>query len=125
MKPTTILLLISDQLVRSVFQETLEHEGYIVLSTGELGSAVTQLRQGDPDLLITRTYVSNMTGHEAAKYLRTKRPGLRVLIVGGLLDDDRLHYRDALEHFAVFPKAYTAAELLAKIREVLTHNPAA
>ncbi len=81
MKPTTILLLISDQLVRSVFQETLEHEGYLVLSTGDLGSAVTQLRQGEPDLLITRTYVSNMTGHEAAKYLRTKRPGLRVLIV--------------------------------------------
>jgi CheY-like chemotaxis protein len=125
MKPTTILLLISDQLVRSVFQETLEHEGYLVLSTGDLGSAVTQLRQGEPDLLITRTYVSNMTGHEAAKYLRTKRPGLRVLIVGGLLADDRLQYRDSLEHFAVFPKPYTAPELLAKIREVLAPNPAA
>jgi DNA-binding response OmpR family regulator len=119
MKTSTILLLVSDQLVRSVFQETLEHQGYVVLPTGDLGSAVIQLRQGDPDLLITRTYVSTMTGHEAAKYLRTKRPGLRVLIVGGLLVDDRLQVRDTLEHFDVFPKPYTAAQLLEKVKEVL------
>lgn len=122
---TTVLLLISDQLVRSVFQETLEHEGYVVLPAGNLGSAVTRLKQGDPDLLLTRTYVSEMSGHDAAKYLRTKRPGLRVLIVGGMMVDDRLQNRDLLDRFDVFPKPYTAAELLAKVREVLARNPAA
>ena len=34
---TTILLLVSDPVVRSVLQETLEHEGYTVLATGDLG----------------------------------------------------------------------------------------
>jgi hypothetical protein len=37
---TTIFLLISDHLVRSVIGETLEHEGYMVVATGDLGSAV-------------------------------------------------------------------------------------
>jgi CheY-like chemotaxis protein len=115
----TILLLISDQLVLAVIQETLEREGYLTLPTHDLGTAVTRLKTCVPDLLITRTYVSGMPGHDAAKYLRNKCPRMRVLIVGGLLDDDRLQRREALEGFAVFPKPYSAAQLLEKVREVL------
>jgi hypothetical protein len=44
---------------------------------------------------------------------------MRVLIVGGLLDDDRLERRESLEGFAVFPKPYSASQLLEKVREVL------
>jgi DNA-binding response OmpR family regulator len=116
---TTILLLVSDPLVRSVLQDTLEHEGYTVITAGDLGSAVDRLAEVTPDLLITRTYVEGMTGHDAATYLRTKSNGLRVLMVGGLLDDQRLKYRESLEGFDVFPKPYSAAELLQKVKEVL------
>ena len=116
---TTILLLVSDPLVRSVLQDTLEHEGYTVITAGDLGSAVDRLKEVTPDLLITRTYVEGMTGHDAATYLRTKSNGLRVLMVGGLLDDQRLKYRESLEGFDVFPKPYSAAELLQKVKEVL------
>jgi len=116
---TTILLLISDGLVLSVFREALEHEGYMVVPSGDLGSAVDRLKELTPDLLITRTYVSEMTGHDAAKYLRTKCPSMRVLLVGGLLDDDRLQNREALAGFDVFPKPYSATELMAKVKDVL------
>ena len=119
MLTTTILLLVSDPLVRSVLQDTLEHEGYTVITAGDLGSAVDRLTEVTPDLLITRTYVEGMTGHDAATYLRTKSNGLRVLMVGGLLDDQRLKYRESLEGFDVFPKPYSAAELLQKVKEVL------
>jgi DNA-binding response OmpR family regulator len=115
----TILLLISDQLVLAVIQEVLEREGYLVLPTHDLGTAVIRLKTCAPDLLITRTYVSGMPGHDAAKYLRKKCPRMRVLIVGGLLDDDRLERRESLEGFAVFPKPYSASQLLEKVREVL------
>ena len=116
---TTILLLVSDPLVRSVLQDTLEHEGYTVVTAGDLGSAVDRLKEIRPDLLITRTYVEGMPGHDAATYLRTKSNGLRVLMVGGLLDDPRLKYRASLEGFDVFPKPYSPAELLQKVKDVL------
>jgi DNA-binding response OmpR family regulator len=116
---TTILLLVSDPLVRSVLQDTLEHEGYTVVTAGDLGSAVDRLTEVTPDLLITRTYVEGMTGHDAATYLRTKSNGLRVLMVGGLLDDQRLKYRESLEGFDVFPKPYSPRELLQKVKDVL------
>lgn len=117
---TTILLLVSDPLVRSVLKETLEREGYLVRATGDLGQAVDRLKESVPDLLITRTYVESMPGHEAAMYLLTKCPTMRVLMVGGLLDDKRLQYRAELQGFEVFPKPYSAADLLQKVKDVLS-----
>jgi CheY-like chemotaxis protein len=117
---TTILLLVSDAVVRAVMQEILEHEGYVVLAVGELGQAVDRLKDIAPELLITRTYVRDLPGHEAAKYLRTKCNKMKVLLVGGLLADDRLEYRTQLEHFEVFPKPYPASEFVHKVREVLS-----
>ena len=116
---TTILLLVSDPLVRCVVEETLEQEGYMVQATGDLGQAVDRLKESTPDLLITRTYVQSMPGHEAAMYLLTKCPTMRVLILGGLLADERLQNREALQGFEVFPKPYTTAEMLREVKYVL------
>jgi two-component system, cell cycle response regulator CpdR len=116
---TTILLLVSDPLVRSVLEETLELAGYMVHATGDLGQAVDRLKESEPDLLITRTYVQGLPGHDAAIYLLTKCPKMRVLIVGGLLDDDRLRNREELKGFEVFPKPYSVAELLQKVKGVM------
>jgi DNA-binding response OmpR family regulator len=115
----TILLLCSDAVIRSVLEETLKGECYVVLPTGDLGSAVDRLREYKPELLLIRPYIDNMAGHDAAQYLRTKRPGMRVLMVSGLLDDDRLRYRQSLQSIDVFPKPFTAEELLEKVRQVL------
>ena len=120
MEKTTILLLVSDPVVRSILKETLEREGYTVVATGDLGRAVDRLKECIPDLLITRTYVEGLPGHEAAMYLRTKCPGMRVLMLGGLLDDERLEYRAAQQGFEVFPKPYTTATLLQEVRYVLS-----
>jgi DNA-binding response OmpR family regulator len=117
---TMILLLVSDPIVRSVLEDILEREGYVVLATGDLGQAVDQLKHLTPDLLIVRTYVQGLPGHDAAKYLRTKCPGMRVLMLGGLLDDSRLQYRRLLQGFDVFPKPYTTEALLQRVTEILS-----
>jgi DNA-binding NtrC family response regulator len=116
----TILLLISDGLMRSAVTETLERAGYVVVSTGDLGSALDWVTKCTADLLITRSYVSSMTGHEAAQCLKGKRPLMRVLMLGGFLDDDRLRNHEALAGFEVFPKPYTGAQLTEKVKEVLS-----
>ncbi len=118
-KKATILLLVSDPLVRSVLQETLEREGYSVLDVGDLGRAVDRLKECDPDLLILPNHVQSMPGHEAAKYLRTKCTKMRVLMLGGHLADERLRNRAELQGFEVFP-IYTAAEMLQKVKDVLS-----
>lgn len=115
----SILLLISDPILLSVLQETLEREGYAVFPAGELGTAVNWVENSKPDLLITRTYISGMPGHAAAKYLRNRCHHMRVLMMGGLLEDDRLQHRLTLEGFEVFPKPFPAAQLVEKVKEML------
>lgn len=71
---TTILLLVSNSVVRSILKE-MERDGYTVLATGDPGQAVDRLQECIPDLLITRAYIESLPGHEAAMYLCTKAGG--------------------------------------------------
>ena len=117
-----ILLLVSDSVARVVIQETLEHRGYAVMAAGDLGTAVKRMSESRPDLLIISPYIEDISGYDTAKFLRTKYHGLPVLMVAGLIDDDRLEYRLELEGFEIFPKPYSAAELLAKVKEMLSRG---
>jgi DNA-binding NtrC family response regulator len=114
-----ILLLDSEPVVRAVMKEALERAGYVVVATGGLGAAVDRLSEGGIDLLITRPYVDNITGHDAARYLLERNPKMGVLVIAGLLDDHRLRDRAAIERFEVFPPPFTADQMLAKVKEVL------
>ena len=116
---STILLLISEPLVRLVIQEALERQGYLVLATGDLGTAVDRMGEAKPDLLIISPYVETITGSDAAKYLQARCPAMQILMVAGLLSDDRLKYRAELEKVEIFPKPFTPAELLDKVSEML------
>jgi CheY-like chemotaxis protein len=115
----SILLLVSDPLMRTIMHETLERAGCLVVSAGDVGAAVDRLKELRPDLLIVRPYIDSMTGHMAAHYLRTRFPGLPVLIVAGFMDDERIRDQNALEDFFTFPKPFGRDELLDKVREVL------
>jgi DNA-binding NtrC family response regulator len=114
-----ILLLGSEPVVRSVMKEALERAGYVVLATGSLGVAIESLARSKVELLITHPYVANIPGHEAAKYLRARNPEMGILVVAGLLEDDRLQYRADIERFEIFPPPFTAAQLIQKVEEVL------
>src|ERR1700685_793740 len=115
--PANLLLLISDPLMRTILQETLERAGYVVVSAGDVGSAVDRVKELRPDLLITRPYVESMPGHMAAQHLRTRAPGLPVLMLTGFMEDHRIRDQHELKEFYVFPKPFARDELLANVRE--------
>lgn len=119
----TMLLLCSDSEISAVLQDTLEGADYVVLPASDLGSAVERLKEATPDLLIVRPHLEIISGHEAALYLRTKCNGLRVLMVAGLPDDERITYRESLQFVEVFPKPFTSAEFLEKVASVLAPAP--
>jgi DNA-binding response OmpR family regulator len=115
----SILLLVSEPLIRKVLAEILESGGYNVVTASGLGDAVDWLKICTPDLLMIRHYTESISGHEAAMNLRRRLPGIPVLMVGGLPDDSRLENRDIEQGFEIFPKPFPAAELLEKVTAVL------
>ena len=119
----TILLLASDQGIRSVIEKALESAGYSVFTAADVGAAADLVKEYKFDLLIVRPYTQSVSGHDAAMYLRLKSPGLPVLIVAGLLDDIDLETREAIQEFEIFPKPFTAVELVSRVRDVfLLHS---
>jgi DNA-binding NtrC family response regulator len=119
LETNAILLLGSEPVVRLVMKETLENAGYVVLATGSLGTAVDMLADCKCGLLIIPPYIDNLSGHEAAKYLRARNPHMGILRVAGFLDDDRIRYRAKLEGFEIFPAPFPGAQLIQKVQEVL------
>src|SRR5438105_15733880 len=83
----TILILDAEAVIRSVMTKILEREGYTVHATGDLLSAVEVVKKSAPYLSLTNLYIPGTTGHDAARFLRSMRPKMRVLIVAGLPDD--------------------------------------
>jgi len=80
------------------------------------------MEEMQPHLLIISPYINSMPAHMAADYLRSRHPGLRVLVVAGLLDDDRIRVRNAIRGFHTFPNAFTRDEFVTKVKEVLKHK---
>jgi DNA-binding NtrC family response regulator len=115
----TILLLDSDPVMRAALHDALQSAGYLVVRAGDLGDAVDRLRESRPDLLIIRPYINSMPGSIAADYLRSRSPGLPVLIVGGFMDDDRVRVQNAIKKFDTFPKPFSRDELIAKVKGAL------
>jgi DNA-binding response OmpR family regulator len=113
------LLFHSAPVIRAVVRETLEREGYVVRATGDLGIAVDMVRESPPDLLIIHDYVADINGHDAALYLCHRSPHMRVLMLAGLPDDERIETRTTGEGFAVFPKPFAPADLVARVKEIL------
>lgn len=119
-----ILLLGSDPGIRNAIARTLEAKDYCVLATGDIGAAVDLLRKQQFNLLIVRPYLESISGHDAAIYLRRQSPGIPVLIVSGFFQDVDMEATEAAKEFYTFPKPFTAAELVSRVREVLIKSSA-
>ena len=117
--PRTSCFLIPSPSCGQVFAMRSQSAGYLVVTASDLGEAVDRLTEMPPDLLITRPFVNSMPGRTAADYLRSKQPGLPILIVAGFMDDDRIRVQNAVEEFYTFPNPFSRGELVAKVRDVL------
>ena len=115
----TILILDSYHLMRTALSEVLQGAGYLVIAAGDLGAAVDRLNEVKPDLLIIPPYIDYLAGYTAADYLRTKQPGLPVLMIAGFIDDDRIKVQNELREFHTFPDPFSRNDLLAKVGGVL------
>ncbi|HVO98974.1 MAG TPA: response regulator [Bryobacteraceae bacterium] len=124
-RTAAILLLSSEPVVRHILTEVLEKSGYVVRPAADLGAAVDLLDRSPMDLLIVRTYIEGIPGHQAAKYLHERCPSMGTLIVSGLPADDRVFVRAEVEHFDIFPAPFTAEELVATVDRVLENRKAA
>ena len=117
----TILVVEDNPAVLRIVCEILEGAGFRVLASGS-GTQAIQMEdssEGPIHLLLSDVMMPDMRGPEIAKILKGKRPKMRVMLMSGYPGGDLL----VLNHGWYFiEKPFVAAELVAKVTEVL-HTP--
>jgi signal transduction histidine kinase len=117
----TVLVVEDEPAVRNATRRILQGAGYRVLEAADGQQALAEWSDGAVDLLLTDVVMpGGLSGRELADRLQGQRPGLRVLFMSGYTADT-IATRGVLDPgIAVIHKPFTSAELLAKVREVLS-----
>jgi CheY-like chemotaxis protein len=122
---TETILLVEDQPdVRKLLRSLLASLGYQVLEAADGNAALALVQQAaEPfQLMLTDLVMPGMNGLELAARLTALRPGIRILYISGYADrmpgiEDAPNFQENS-----IAKPFVAAELAAKVREVLDRS---
>jgi two-component system cell cycle sensor histidine kinase/response regulator CckA len=117
----TILVVEDDTAVRGVVRALLEAQGYRVLDAAS-GKTALEIAVAEPwsvDLLLTDVVMPEMSGRALADSLTAMGLSMKVLYMSGHSDDAVLERGVDAGSVAFLRKAFSPAELLVKVREVL------
>ena len=116
----TILFVEDEAIVRLAMADYLRDCGYKVLEVNDADEAVAVLKSdAHIDLVFTDVQMpGTMNGFELARWIRTNRPGMPVILTSGI---DRLADRaaDLCDEGPFLRKPYDRQQLLSRIRRAL------
>jgi PAS domain S-box-containing protein len=117
----TVLLVESEDAVRTYLTRLLESHGYQVLPAEDAAGALglTQTFDGRIDLVISDVVVPGSTGPELVRLLGQRRPGLSAIFMSGHADAAAARHTQSLGADRLLLKPFSSTQLLAKIRQVL------
>ena len=117
-----VLVVDDEAVVRAVAKGLLSHAGYDVSTAEDGRDALESLagNEGDVDLVILDLTMPRMTGKEAFREIRSKYPGLPVIICSGyLVDLDAFEREAGFYPDAFIQKPYEVDHMLSEVRRVL------
>jgi len=123
LRGTETVLVVEDQPeVRKLTLSMLESQGYRLLEAANGSEALSLCkRYTEPiHLLVTDVVMPGMTGRELARMLLALRPSLKTLYTSGYTANAIAHEGVLDAGVAYLPKPFSAAQLAAKVREVLS-----
>ena len=119
----TILIMDDEPQIRTLMKRILEGAGYLVLAADGSATAasLSSKHQGGIDLLIADLVMPRTDGFKTSARLLRARPEMKLLFVSGYAETSPSVRKnlDELKDTPFLAKPHTAAELLAKVSEVL------
>ena len=116
-----IVIIDAEPEVRKIVATIIENDGYEVMQTDDPRVIVEIVKESPPALIITNVALHGMSGHEALKIFKQHAPGVPVLMIPGLPDEGVIRDWRHEPGFEIFPKPFRAADLRAKVREILAN----
>ena len=116
----TVLVVDDENLLLTMAETILTDYGYKVLTANSGQKALTLLSREDvhADLVVTDLVMPGMGGRELVERIRQLAPKLRILCTSGYIMP-----ADKQPGTAYLQKPFTSAELLAKVKQILSSKP--
>jgi len=123
----TILLVEDEEAVRDLIFTVLTEQGYEVIPSSDPKHAeqIVARDKREFHLLLTDVVMPGCSGRELAARVAIRRPGIRVLYMSGYTDNVITSGGMLEKGLAFLQKPFSPAVLIQKVREVLSHTPAA
>jgi two-component system cell cycle sensor histidine kinase/response regulator CckA len=121
--PSVILVAEDEVVVRNIVCLLLHHEGYQVLAAADGKEALELAHEyhGQIDLLVTDMRMPRMDGLSLAERVISERPGIRVLLMSGIMSDE---IREKNVRLPFLRKPFVSSVFRDKVRDVLNGPPA-
>ena len=98
-----IVVLDPEPVVREVLAKILKTAGYSVEAIDTYEAALEILTTAPPDLVLTNVYLPGIPAREAVRNFKNIHPGVPVLMVSGLPDEDVIQGWAGHDGFDTFP----------------------
>jgi len=114
-----ILVVDDDELIRSLFKETLEEQGHTVVVAGNSAEGIECVKRWDFGLVFLDLKMPDMDGAELLKQLRSIKPRLPVTIITGYPGSEMMERAFKQGPFGVMDKPFDAADIVAAVQNFL------
>jgi excisionase family DNA binding protein len=114
-----ILVIDDEEVIRLLFQETLEDMGQGVITAGTASEALEMLKQRDFDMVFLDLKMPGMDGAELFRRIKTIRPNLPVIIITGYPDSDMMAQALAQGPFGVMNKPFSESDIVDAVNNFL------
>ncbi len=115
----TILIVDDEEIIRSLFTETLEELGHRVITANNGFEGLEQVKQQDFDLVFLDLKMPGMVGDDFIGQLKAIKPRLPVTIITGYPDSGMMKRALAQGPFGVMNKPFGEADIMAAVNTFL------
>lgn len=117
--PARILIVEDEERVRSLLAEAFEAAGHTVLQAWDGAEALNRLEKEEFELVISDIGLPEVSGLQVARWIKTNRPGLPVILATGWIEMITPADYEQGRIDAVFKKPYAVREVLERACELL------
>ena len=111
----TILVIDDEQIIRSLFKETLEELGHTVTTVETSLEGLALIKQRDFDLVFLDLKMPGINGAELFKQIKTLKPRLSVVIITGYPDSDMMAQALAQGPFGIMKKPFGESDIITAV----------
>lgn len=114
-----ILVVDDEEVVRLLFQETLEELGHKLIAAENADKALEAVKQLDLDLVFLDLKMPGMDGAELFRQIKAIKPSLPVTIITGYPDSDMMARALAQGPFGVMNKPFGESDIINAVHNFL------